>query len=226
MSIDLKKQLEFFDPDTYVDGEEIHVIGVGAIGSQVVEMLARMGFNELSLYDFDVVDPHNITNQMYFADQFEKSKLECTMELCQRINPHFTAEVYEEGWKQGMPLAGHVILAVDNIDLRRQIVEEHMNNPMIVSMCDFRMGLTNAQHYFADWQQEKLKKNFLASMQFTHEEAKESTPVSACGTSLNVLPTVRMITALGTANFMNFLKNGEAKKVILTDAFLPSVEAY
>ena len=37
--MDLSKQLEYFDPTALRD-EEVHVIGLGAIGSHVCEMLA------------------------------------------------------------------------------------------------------------------------------------------------------------------------------------------
>lgn len=223
--MDLKKHLDFFDPATFGD-EEIHIIGVGAIGSHLAEMCVRMGFTELTLYDFDTVDPHNITNQMFFETQIGSSKLSSLSSICDNINCDAAIRIKPEGWKPGTRLSGHVFLAVDNIDLRRAIVEENMLNKTIVSFSDYRMGLTDAQHYFADWTQEHLRKNFLASMQFTHEEAKEATPVSACGTSLNVLPTVRMITAAGIANWMNHLKGNNPKKVILIDAFKPSIESF
>ena len=223
--MDLKKQLEFFDPNKFED-HEIHIIGVGAIGSHIAEMLTRMGFEDLTLYDFDTVDQHNITNQMYFETQFDVPKLEAITDHCRAINRRIRIRMKPEGWVPGTRLARHVILAVDNIDLRRAIVEENMLNPNILSLSDYRMGLTNAQHYFADWTKEVLRNNLLAGMQFSHEEAKESMPVSACGTSLNVLPTVRMITAVGVANWMNFLKTKTAKKVILIDSFRPSIEAY
>lgn len=223
--MDLKKQLEFFDPNKF-ENDEIHIIGVGAIGSHIAEMLTRMGFEDLTLYDFDTVDQHNITNQMYFEPQFDMPKLAAIAATCSAINEHIKIRTKPEGWVPGTRLAGHVILAVDNIDLRRAIVEENLLNTNILSFSDYRMGLTNAQHYFADWSKELLRNNLLAGMQFSHEEAKESMPVSACGTSLNVLPTVRMITAVGVANWMNFLKTETAKKVILIDAFRPSIEAF
>jgi hypothetical protein len=54
-------------------------------------------------------------------------------------------------------------------------------------------------------------------MQFSHEEAKAETPVSACGTDLNVITTVRTICSLGLSNFINLVKKNELKKMILVD---------
>jgi len=63
-------------------------------------------------------------------------------------------------------------------------------------------------------------------MAFSHEEAKEETPVSACNVTLSVVPTVRMIVACGVSNFINFVKGGDLRKLILIDAFGHTVDAF
>jgi molybdopterin/thiamine biosynthesis adenylyltransferase len=215
--MDLVKHLEFFDPINDLKGA-IHIIGVGAIGSTVAEMLARTGVPRLYLYDFDEVSPHNITNQMFFADQIKKPKLEAIAETLQRINPDIELKLFPKGYI-GQNLSGYVFLCVDNIDLRRKITEDNMGNENIKAMFDFRMRLTDAQHYAADWADEKLKQIFLDSMQFTSSEAKAATPTNACGSTLNIIPTVRIVVSCGIANFINFIKEKPIKKCILIDAF-------
>ena len=93
-------------------------------------------------------------------------------------------------------------------------------------MFDFRTRLTDAQHYAADWSDYKQKKNFLASMDFSHEEAAEETPVSACNVTLSVAPTVWVICSLGVANFMNFWNGKPIKKLILADAYSFMFDAF
>ena len=86
-------------------------------------------------------------------------------------------------------------------------------------MLDFRTLLEAAQHYAADWSDRKMKEDFLNSMNFSHDEAKSETPVSACGVTLGVAPTVRAICALGVANFVNYIKGKGLKKLIILDVF-------
>ena len=215
--MDLIRQLEFFDPTKIT--EEIHVIGVGAIGSHIVEMLTRMGIEDINIYDFDTVDAHNIPNQLYAATDIGLLKTEALTSHCCSINPDINIRVHNKGYQPGTRLSGYVFLCVDSIDLRRAIATEHQFNPMIKAMFDFRMGLKDAQHYAADWHDDKSKEAFLANMAFTDEEAKAAMPVSACGTALSVLPTIRTITAYGIANWLNFVKTQKLKKVILADAF-------
>ena len=215
--MDLVRQLEFFNPETIVD--EVHIIGVGAIGSHIAEMLVRMGVEDIHIYDFDTVDEHNIPNQMYSATDIGLLKTEALNGHCCSINPDVTIHTHPEGYKPNTRLSGYVFLCVDSIDLRRAIATEHLNNPMIRAMFDFRMGLEDAQHYAADWHNKNSKDAFLKNMDFTDEEAKAAMPVSACGSALSVLPTIRIITAYGIANWLNFVKTGKLKKVILANAF-------
>jgi hypothetical protein len=222
--MELKKSLEFFNPSKVT--EEIHIIGLGAIGSHIAETLTRLGVEEIHIYDFDTVSPHNIANQMFFDTDIEMHKTSAILETCTHINPDIKITEHVKGYQSGMRLSGYVFLAVDNIDLRRAIVEEHAYNTTIKAMFDFRMGLADAQHYAADWSKGDSIEAFHKSMEFSHEEAKESMPVSACGTALNVIPTVRVIVSYGIANWMNFVKEKKLKKIILIDAFRFTVDAF
>ena len=93
-------------------------------------------------------------------------------------------------------------------------------------MFDFRMGLDDAQHYAADWSNKDMVENLYRSMDFTHEEAKEATPVSACGTTLSVITTIRVIVSLGISNMINFIKLGTIKKVMLINEFSFTVDSF
>lgn len=223
--MDLSKSYEFFKPDMLET--RVHIIGCGAIGSTVAENLVRFGITDITLYDFDHVEPHNIANQMFRQIDIGKLKVDALAEYLCEINPDCAEglRLAKDGWT-GQRLAGHVFLCVDNIDLRRQIAEACKDNTYVKGMYDFRMRLTDAQHYAASWSDQKMVEAFLNSMDFSHEEAKEETPVSACNITLSVAPTVRMIVACGVSNFINFVKGGDLRKLILIDAFGHTVDAF
>lgn len=225
--MDLVKSYDFFQPETCRD--RIHIIGCGAVGSTVAENLVRFGLTNITLYDFDTVEAHNIANQMFRAIDIGKPKVQALSEYLKEINPDLDEklEVEPEGY-HGQRLSGYVFLCVDNIDLRREIATANKTNPYIKAMFDFRIRLEDAQHYAADWKNPKMVANFLATMQFTHEEAKAETQVSACNVELSVAPTVRQICALGVSNFINFVKSGgkTIKKMILASAFSFDIQAF
>jgi molybdopterin/thiamine biosynthesis adenylyltransferase len=223
--IDLAKSYDFFQPELLT--HRIHIIGCGAIGSTVAEQLVRFGITNLNLYDFDIVESHNIANQMFRSVDIGKLKTEALMDYLSEINPDIQkdARVFNDGWN-GQRLSGYVFLCVDSIDLRREIAEKYANSSSIKGMFDFRMRLEDAQHYAADWKSQEMIRAFINSMNFTEEEAKASTPVSACNLPLSVNPTVKMICAYGVANFINFVKGKGLKKLILADAFNYTVDAF
>lgn len=216
--MNLIRQEEFFSPIKVTD--EIHIIGIGAIGSHIAEMLVRMGLPKIHIYDFDVVDEHNIPNQLYNETDIGLLKTEALAGHCASINPEIKLTMHSKGYiLEQTRLAGYVFLCVDSIELRKAICKEHEFNPAIKALFDFRMGLEDAQHYAADWKDRAQIDALLASMNFTDEEATEAMPTTACGSALCVLPTIRVITSYGIANWINYIKTGKLKKVILANAF-------
>ena len=223
--MNLSKSYDFFQPEK--DTARIHIIGCGSVGSTVAENLARCGVTKMTLWDFDDVEEHNIVNQMFRIQDVHKKKVDALRDILLEINPDIdqTLELKPDGW-QGKLLSGYVFLCVDNIELRKKIVEAHYNSPFVKAMFDFRTLLESAQHYAADWRNPKMKKDFLATMQFSHEEASEETPVSACGVTLGVATTVRLVCALGVNNFINFINGQGLKKMVMIDGFHYILDAF
>jgi len=216
--MDLSKSFEFFDP-SQLKNSRIHIIGCGAIGSTVAEQLVRYGIEQITLYDFDRVEEHNIANQMFRRIDVGKLKTEALAEMLCDINPDLSKSLRLQGRYENQRLSGYVILCVDSIDLRRKIATDNRNNPYIKGMFDYRMRLTDAQHFAADWTDPAQVEEFINTMQFSDDEATEATPVSACNIEMSVVSTPRAIVSLGVANLLNLVKGMQLKSVILIDAF-------
>lgn len=213
--INIQKHMDFFDPTELET--QVHLIGCGAIGSHLAEQMARLGISNVHLWDFDTVSAHNIANQNFRDKDIGILKAHALEEIMKEINPDIEVTVHDEGWKEEARISGWIFLAVDNIDTRREIIQDNIDNPYIKGYCDIRMGLTDSQIYFIDKPQ--LINTLLETMNFSHEEAKENVPVSACGMSLSVIPTIKVATAIAIANWINCLKETEFYNFIMTDAF-------
>lgn len=220
--MNLNKHIDFFDP-TQVKAS-IHIIGVGAIGSRIAELLVRLGCTNIHIWDFDTVSEHNITNQLYRAIDIGKPKTECLTSILKDINP--TVNITTHGAYKSQNLSGFIFLCVDNIDLRREICTALKDNKYIKAIFDARMRLTDAQAYAADWSDPASVTAFLNTMQFSSGEAQEATPVSACGTTLSVAPTVVSVAAVTVSNFINYNIGKELTAIILLDAFSYNINAF
>lgn len=216
--MDLSKSYEYFQPDK--DTSRLHIVGCGSVGSTLAENLARCGLKNFTLWDFDRVERHNIANQMFRSQDVGRLKVEALRDILCEINEECadSIQLKPDGW-QGKLMSGYIFLCVDNIELRRKIVEQHMNSIFVKVMYDFRTGLESAQHYAAEWSNYKMREDLLNSMAFSHEDAKEEAPVSACGVTLGLCPTVRIICAYGAANHINYINGKGLKKMVSADVF-------
>jgi hypothetical protein len=216
--MDLSKSYEYFKPEQ--DNARLHIVGCGSVGSTLAENLARCGLKNFTLWDFDRVEQHNIVNQMFRRQDVGRLKVEALKDILVEINEDCAESIQLKpaGW-QGKMMSGYIFLCVDNIEIRRKIVEQHMNSTDVKAIYDFRTGLEIAQHFAADWTDREMREALLASMQFSHDEAKAEEPVTACGITLGLCPTVRIICAYGTANHINFVKGKGLKRMVVADVF-------
>ena len=60
--------------------------GIGATGSQTAVTLARIGIGKIIVIDNDVLEEHNIGNQVYRKSQIGKSKVDALKDIIDEIN--------------------------------------------------------------------------------------------------------------------------------------------
>jgi molybdopterin/thiamine biosynthesis adenylyltransferase len=116
-------------------GQRIHVIGCGAIGSFTALGLAKMGFTNMVVWDFDEVSIENMSNQWFRHKDIGRPKNEALRDLIE----DFTGERIEiAGEFTGQKLDGYVVTAVDNMRIRKLVYESNRNNP--IKIIDPRMS--------------------------------------------------------------------------------------
>lgn len=77
--------------ESYIGTDELKnikvaVIGVGAGGSMVAELLTRMGCGNIYMFDDDVIGIHNIAGQLFSENDIGKSKVITLMHRLNKIN--------------------------------------------------------------------------------------------------------------------------------------------
>lgn len=222
--MNITKSIEYFNP-AQVKGR-IHIIGCGSVGSTLAENLVRLGIQDFVLYDFDVVNAHNLANQMFFNDDIDTLKTEAVKRMMLSINPEVQVDINSNGWTPEAKLDGYVFLCVDNVNTRKEICQTNYYNNAIKAVFDVRTTLETCQLYMARWDNLKEKKFLLASMEFTHEEAQSVTPKSACGIELGVVSTIRIGVGYCVSNFVNLLNCRQFTTCMEVDAFSYSITNY
>lgn len=212
--LDTLRHIDYFNPMD-IKKEKVHIIGVGAVGSHIAEMLVRLGFEKLHIWDFDKVESHNIPNQKFRNIDIGKTKTEALQNQLQDINKSIELVFHERYTNE--ELSGYVFVCVDQIEIRRNIYENNEYNVDVKAMFDTRIGLDTGQVFSADWTQEEHREHLLEQTQFTQEES--DVPTATCGTKLTVLPTVIQVSNSAVTNFINFIKTKTLKTSIFFNSF-------
>ena len=203
--MDLSRHIEVFSPDAVK--HPIHIIGVGATGSFVAMELARMGCPVLNIYDFDDVEIHNIPNQYYDTGDLGKLKAEALADKLKAINPNIVVNVYtnavlpvHDDEHSGIDeMSGYVFLLVDSMKVRKELWMAAKENKNIVHCWESRLGSDQARVYSLDMTVKDFSKY---EADFYEDDNAE---MSACGTSITVLPIVLQTASLMIVQFIELV---------------------
>lgn len=129
-----------------VMGEEITIIGAGAIGSFTVLQLAKVGFGNIRVFDFDKVEDVNLGSQFYRFSDVGVPKVEALKNLVYDFTK-IRIEGINAKYEGGM-FPGIVISAVDSMKVRKLIFDEHREKSHATrAIIDPRMGAETALLY-------------------------------------------------------------------------------
>lgn len=116
----------------------VGIIGAGSIGSWVAFSLAKMGVQDITVWDFDTVEDHNGPNQIYRMKDLGNSKVKCLAEIIEDFTGNKIRAVNKKYDGTQKPL---MICGVDSIGVRKQIFERFIDMKLkIKRYWDTRMG--------------------------------------------------------------------------------------
>lgn len=198
--MDLSRHITVFNPASVKN--DIHIIGVGATGSFVAMELARMGCPVLYIYDFDTVEQHNIPNQYYDTGDIGKTKVEALAEKLRAINPDITLNIStEKVTAEDMGnMSGYIFLLVDSMKVRKELWEAAKVNTNIINIWESRLGSDQARVYSLPIEEGKDYSKY--EQDFYDDDNAE---MSACGTSITVLPIVLQTASLMIVQFIDLV---------------------
>lgn len=138
-----QRQLDIISPSEL--DIPITVIGLGGIGSPTAYLLAKMGCSDLTLYDGDTVEEHNIPNQFYGIQDIGENKAVALSHRIQhdldiRVNPmmrHFTNDT-----------VGEIVISCVDSMATRQAIWQHVKKQSDVGLyLEARMGAEMCRIY-------------------------------------------------------------------------------
>lgn len=127
----------------------ITVVGAGGIGSFLVLTLAKMGFTQIDVWDFDKVEEHNLPNQFYREQDIGQFKVVALADIVHQFTGtriHAHTEAWTADHEDYVP-TDVLIAAVDSMEVRSALYNHAHGDNCIAWFLDGRMGGTQIEVY-------------------------------------------------------------------------------
>jgi hypothetical protein len=208
--INTMRHVSIFDPAEF--NVPIHIIGVGATGSRVFASLVELGCENISVYDYDIVEEHNLANQIYTASDINNPKVKgceafytsktgldpddfpSTMQFVDcKVTPAYMAST---SFMQG----GVVFIMTDTMDSRKSIA-----NSLLSRVHNERTNAHTPPIFIIETRMASTHGSVLSFNPFDDDQYKawcrtlvddsdeDSIEVSPCGTAMSVGTTASLI---------------------------------
>lgn len=147
---DYSRQRGYYNPSDH--GGEVTIVGAGGIGSPTALALAKLGVPQINVIDFDTVELHNVSNQMYALDEIGAPKAQAAANLIHAYSQTSDATAYhgkvtEDGLfvtegevvREFKP-SGIVVSALDSMEARAHLWQAIKGSPHVPLLIDGRLG--------------------------------------------------------------------------------------
>jgi hypothetical protein len=138
-SVSFLRHAGWFGPE---DAQTLNIVGVGATGSHIGLIAAKMGFHNFRVWDADIVEDHNLPNQIYDVEHVGKPKVEAFKSVLQRFNPSINVETHNYFFDSSHKsfLDGPLVLTVDTMSARKEAVSTFKLNWKVNKVFETRLG--------------------------------------------------------------------------------------
>lgn len=207
---DYSRQVNILNPEEFTT--PIHVIGGGATGSWLAFSLAKMGIENVTVYDFDEVGMHNLPNQMFGLRDIGQNKALSIRKIIRQFTG-LNIKAKDMKFENQVPLQGIVFILTDTMKSRKDIFNRSIkNNPMIELLIETRMDLRGGRVYAFDPKNREYCKKYESTL-YSDDDAE----VSACGISQTVLPTALGIVSNAIWKMLNHINKEQYENETILD---------
>lgn len=187
----------------------IHVIGVGAMGSKIVEALVRLNLaSKIVVYDMDTVEEKNLNNQAYLTCHIGKLKVDAIQNLSSMIDHDAQIRVKKKKVKSIRTKSSDTIfIAVDSFEARCSILNNIEGNPLVIAGGISSIG-GNMEVVRGEDMYKKLASQY-SSIEDTGEyDENDLTP---CGSPISIYHRIQIISSFIVDRFI--LENENEKTI-------------
>lgn len=131
-------------------GRGIDIIGVGAVGSWVATLLARLGIRDIRVWDDDIVEAHNVANQAYGICHIGRPKVLALEERIRDDTGITITALQQRVTADCDDFRDVVFLLVDSMESRRELIDAIAMSIDTKIVIETRMGVDSGRVYHLD----------------------------------------------------------------------------
>ncbi|MAH45911.1 hypothetical protein CMI37_08770 [Candidatus Pacearchaeota archaeon] len=174
-NVNFLRHSAFFGPEDSID-KTLNIIGVGATGSWVGLVAAKMGWQKFRVWDADIVESHNLPNQIYDFKDIGKPKVEAFKDQLLQFNPNVEVMTHNEFYtneKDRDLIEDFVFVGVDTLSARKDIISGLQSHLLVDAIFETQMGFQHATlNYFKPTERRRIEE--YVTLLKTDEEVEES----------------------------------------------------
>jgi len=169
--MDFNRQHNIFNPNE--QKLNITIVGAGSTGSYMAFALAKFGYRNVKVIDYDIVEAHNIPVQIYKPRDEGRLKVEA---LAQEIYEHTGERIVcenkkiDECYSFETDAYSVVVVCVDNMEARKIIYQQMKTSGQPVRLIDTRMGGEGFSIHTCDMGNLENREQYEKSLEGTFKE--------------------------------------------------------
>ena len=129
--------------------DELTIIGAGGVGSALILSAAIMGFKKIHVWDFDVLEEHNLSTTMYPESYLGESKTEAAKAMVKYFGCD-TKIIEHDKFGYMDSLTPCTMMAPDNMEVRKMVYMNWIRTPNRKVLVDGRMGALSMDIHTVD----------------------------------------------------------------------------
>ena len=197
--LSLVRHQEIFNPKLH--NPPIVIIGAGATGSRLWLSLVELGLTDIAIYDFDVVEEHNLANQIYLKHHVGMPKVAALRDYYELKTGNKAPEslrFYEQRVDRNTSdLAGVLFLLTDTMASRKEIFD-HCTSA-VGYMIETRMASAYGNIFTVNMCDQEQRSKWRGTLL---DDDDPNIEVSACGSSISVGCTASLIANMAVWSFI------------------------
>lgn len=180
---------------------EIGVVGLGGIGSFLIQTLTMMGWQSIWGWDSDTVEDHNLSTTAYPLSQTGKLKKDAAVKLHKEYAEDWQKIRVDNNFQYNSVSLPMMIVCTDDMESRKVVYEQwkrqHRYSTDKRFFIDLRMGATTVEMSTVTGIWDEYMKEWIPT---------DSVPDAPCSMKHTVFAT-QQIVSLGVAQVYNILAN-------------------